>query len=57
MLQPHLRVPMGHQTFKSHKKSLEVPMKLEAVPRDDTQLGIQQIQGQLEVMHMEIQNL
>ena len=32
-------------------------MRLEVAPRDDTQLGVQQIQGQLEVMHMEIQIL
>lgn len=36
MLLPHLRVPMGRQTFKSMEKSLEVAMKLEAIPRDDT---------------------
>ena len=32
-------------------------MKLEAAPRHDTQVGVQKIQGQLEEMHMEIQNL
>ena len=36
MLLPHLRVPMGHQTFESQEKSLEVAMKLEAMLRDDT---------------------
>ena len=56
MLLPHLRVPMGQQTIESQEKALEITMKLE-VPRDDTLLGVQQIQGQLEVMHMEIQNL
>ena len=41
MLLPHLRVPMGHQTFESQEKALEVAMKLEVAPRDDTQLGVQ----------------
>ena len=36
MLLPHLRVPMGHQTFESLEKALETAMKLEAVPREDT---------------------
>ena len=36
MLLPHLHVPMGHQTFESLEKSLEVTMKLEVVPKDDT---------------------
>ena len=54
---PHLRIPMDHQAIETQEKALEVAMKLEATPRDDTQLGVQQIQGQLEVIHMEIQNL
>ena len=41
MLLPHLHIPMGHQTFESQEKALEVAMKLEVVPRDDTQLGVQ----------------
>ena len=45
MLLPHLRVPMGHQTFESQEKALEGAMKLEAAVQDKTQLGIQQIQG------------
>jgi len=57
MLPPHLRVPMGQQSIDTQEKALEVAMKLDAAPRDDTQLGEQQIQGQLEAMHMEIQNL
>ena len=57
MLLPHVRVPMGNQTFESQEKALEGAMKLEVAPRDETQLGIQQIQGQLEAMHVEIQNL
>ena len=32
-------------------------MKLEAAPKDDTMEGVQQIQEQLEAMHMEIQSL
>ena len=36
MLLPLLHVPMGHQTFESQEKALEVAMKLEAAPRDDT---------------------
>ena len=32
-------------------------MKLEAGPRDETQLGVHQIQGQIEIMHLEIQKL
>ena len=43
MLLPHLHVPMGHQTFESQEKALEGAMKLEVAPRDETQLGAQQI--------------
>ena len=32
-------------------------MKLEATPKDDTHLAVQKIQGQLESMDIEIQNL
>ena len=32
-------------------------MKLEVVPRDDAQFGVQQIQGQLEEIHLKIQNM
>ena len=54
MLLPHLRIPMGHQNFESQHKALEATMKLEATPREDTSLGVQQIQEQLGAMHMEI---
>ena len=47
MLLPHLRILMGHQDIESWEKALEIAMKLEAVPRDETQLGVKQIQGQL----------
>lgn len=57
MLLPHLRVPMGHQAIESQEEALEISMKLEAAPRDDTQLGVQKIEVQIEEMHMEIQNL
>ena len=36
---------------------MEVTMKLEAEPREDTSAGVQQIQEQIGAMHMEIQNL
>lgn len=36
MLLPHLCVPMGHQAIEIQEKALEVAMKLEAAPRDDT---------------------
>jgi len=45
MLLPHLRVPMGQQSIDTQEKALEVAMKLDAAPRDDTKLGVQQIQG------------
>ena len=48
---------MGHQAIESQEKAFEIAMKLEGAPRDDTELGVQQIQGYLEEMHMEIQNL
>ena len=32
-------------------------MKLEEAPRDETQLGVQQIQGQLETMQIKIQSM
>ena len=57
MLFPYLRIPMGHKNIDTHEKALEVAMKLEAAPRDETQLGVQQIQGQLEEMQVEIQIL
>ena len=41
MLLPHLRGPMGQQAIESQEKALEIAMKLEAAPRDDTQLGVQ----------------
>ena len=56
-LLPHLWIPMGHQTIDMQEKTLEVAMKLEAAPKDETQLGVQQIQGQLEAMQMEIRNM
>ena len=37
----HLHVPIGHQAIETQEKALEVAMKLEATPRDDTQLGVQ----------------
>ena len=43
MLLPYLHVPMGHQAIETQEKALEVAMKLEFAPRDDTQLGVQQI--------------
>ena len=36
---------------------MEVAIKLEVAPREDTSLGVQKIQEKLEAMHMEIQNL
>ena len=57
MLLPHLHTPMSHQTFESQEKSVEVAMKLEVAPWEDTSTGVQQIQEQLGAMHMEIQNL
>ena len=57
MLLPHLCTPMSHQTFESQEKAMEVAMKLEDAPREDTSVGVQQIQEQLGAMHMEIQNL
>ena len=57
MLLPHLRIPMGQQSIKTQEKALEVDMKLEAGPSSDTKLGVHQIQGQIEAMHVEIQNL
>ena len=54
MLLPHLRMPMSHQTFESQEKVVEVAMKLEAAPREDTSLGVQQIQEKPGAMHMEI---
>ena len=57
MLLPHLRGPMGQQAIETRDKALEIAMKLEATPRDDAQFGVQQIQGQLEEMYLEIQNL
>ena len=36
MLLPHLCIPMGHQVIESQEKALEIAMKLEAMPRDDT---------------------
>ena len=45
---------MSHQTFESEEKVVEVAMKLEAAPREDTSVGVQQIQEQLGSMHMEI---
>ena len=36
MLLPHLRIPMGHQAIESQEKALEIAMKLEDAPRDDT---------------------
>ena len=57
MLLPHLHMPMIHQTFESQEKAVEVVMKLEVAPREDTLAGVQQIQEQLGAMHMEIQNL
>ena len=47
----------GHQTFEFQEKAVEVAMKLEAAPREDTSVGVKQIQEQLRAMHMEIQNL
>ena len=43
MLLPHLHTPMSHQTFESQEKAVEVAMKLEATPREDTSLGVQKI--------------
>ena len=43
MLLPHMRTPMNHQTFESQEKPVEVAMKLEAAPREDTSVGVQQI--------------
>ena len=57
MMLPHFRVPMGHQTFESQEKALEATMKLEFAPKEDTSVGVQQIQEQLGAMHMEIQDL
>ena len=45
MLLPHLRVTMVHQAIDMKEKALEVAMKLDAAPRDDTQLEVQEIQG------------
>ena len=52
MFLPHLRTPMSHQTFESQEKVVEVAMKLEFPPREDTSVGVQQIQEQLGAMHM-----
>ena len=41
MLLPHLRIPMSHQTFESQEKDVEVAMKLEVAPIEDTLLGVQ----------------
>lgn len=38
-------------------KSLEISMKLEASPIQDTNLGVQQIQSQLASLHMDLQSL
>ena len=54
MLLPHLRTPMSHHTFESQEKAVEVAMKLEAAPREDTSAGVQKIHEQLGAMHMEI---
>ena len=57
MLLPHLCTPISHRTFESQEKDVEVAMKLEAAPREDTLVGVQKIQEQLGAMHMEIHNL
>ena len=41
MLLPHLRMSMSHQAFESQEKAVEVAMKLEATPREDTSAGVQ----------------
>ena len=40
MLLPHLRTPMNQQTFESQEKVVEVVMKLESSPREDTSAGV-----------------
>lgn len=57
MLLPHLWVPLGQQTIETQDKAPEVAIKLEARWRDDSQLDVRKIRGQLEAMHKEIQNL
>ena len=57
MLLPHLRTLMSHQTFESQEKFAEVSMKLEVAPREDTSVGVKQIQEKLGAIHMEIKNL
>ena len=41
MFLPHLRIPMGQQTFESQEKFLETAMKLEVTPKDDKLGGVQ----------------
>ena len=43
MFLPHLHIPMSHQTFESQEKAVEVAMKLEATPQEDTSVGVQKI--------------
>ena len=45
MLLPHLRTPISHQTFESPEKTVEVAMKLEVAPREDTSLGVQKFRS------------
>lgn len=56
-LSPNLKFPLSQQKIVTWDEALEIDMKLEASPIQDTDLGVKYIQLQLASLHMELQSL
>lgn len=57
LLLPHLRLPLSQQKIGMQAEAIEILMRLEASLVQDTNVGVQQVQSQLEILHMELQSL
>lgn len=56
-LLPHPRFPLSQQKIGTQVEVVEIMMRLESLPIKDMNVGVQHIQSQLEILHMELHSL
>ena len=56
-LLPHLRIALLQQKIGTQEKSLEIAMRVHAMPMQDATFGVQQIRSQLQSVCLELKSL
>lgn len=56
-LTPHLRMTLSQQNISTHVEALETAMRLHEAPLQDSGLGVQQIQAQIQKFCLEMKKL